>query len=157
MPYTPDATDVAAPTDTGIAATTAAAEFRAIKAYLATKLPKLTSGTYTPTLTNVANINTTGVFACQWMRVGDVVTVSGRIAIRATLLGVYTEVGISLPVASNFASAQQCGGAVISENAGGSTGGVSADLTNDRARIVSQNIADVASNNYALSFTYQVI
>jgi len=49
MPYTPDATDVAAPPDTGVLAATAAAEFRTIKAYLAEVLlaainTKVTSG-----------------------------------------------------------------------------------------------------------------
>ena len=35
MPYTPSATDVTNPTDTGIKASTAPAEFRAVKTYLA--------------------------------------------------------------------------------------------------------------------------
>lgn len=34
MPYTPDATDVAQPTDSGVKAATAAAEFREIKRYM---------------------------------------------------------------------------------------------------------------------------
>jgi hypothetical protein len=34
MPYTPDATDVAQPANTGVAASTAAAEFRALKTYI---------------------------------------------------------------------------------------------------------------------------
>lgn len=38
MSYTPDATDTAAPADAGVLAATAAAEFRAIKAYMASVL-----------------------------------------------------------------------------------------------------------------------
>ncbi len=49
MPYTPDATNVAQPTDSGVLAATAAAEFREIKTYMASVLlagiaSKVTSG-----------------------------------------------------------------------------------------------------------------
>ena len=38
MPYTPDPTDIAQPTDSGVKAATAAAEFRAIKSSMASTL-----------------------------------------------------------------------------------------------------------------------
>lgn len=50
MPYTPDATDTAQPADTGVLASTAAAEFRAIKVLLATKAPSTSPTLVTPAL-----------------------------------------------------------------------------------------------------------
>lgn len=50
MPYTPDATNTAQPADTGVLASTAAAEFRAIKVLLATKAPSTSPTLVTPAL-----------------------------------------------------------------------------------------------------------
>src|SRR5438552_1367658 len=37
------------------------------------------SGSYTPRLTNVANLSASTAYTCQWMRVGNTVTVSGKV------------------------------------------------------------------------------
>src|SRR5688500_4743620 len=39
-------------------------------------LPVLTSGTYTPTLTNTTNLDGSTAYECQYLRVGNTVTVS---------------------------------------------------------------------------------
>jgi hypothetical protein len=69
MSYIPDATDITNPTDTGIQAATAAAEFRAIKVLLATKAAIVGATLVTPvlgtpvsgTLTNCAGLPYAGV------------------------------------------------------------------------------------------------
>jgi hypothetical protein len=63
-------------------------------------LPVLASGTYTPTLSNTTNIAASAAFVCQYQRVGNVVTVSGRVNITPTAASVASELGISLPIAS---------------------------------------------------------
>ena len=65
------------------------------------------SGTYTPTLTNVTNISASDAFVCQWLRVGNIVTVSGKVNIDQTTPG-QIELGISLPVASDFVADENC-------------------------------------------------
>lgn len=57
------------------------------------------AGTYTPTLTAVANVSTSTPSVMQWLRVGNTVTVSGRVDVKATAVAL-TQIGISLPVAS---------------------------------------------------------
>jgi len=68
------------------------------------------SGTYTPTVAGLANVDVTTANECQYMRVGDVVTVSGRISIDATATGTLTRVSCSLPIASTFTDEWNLGG-----------------------------------------------
>ena len=77
-------------------------------------LDKVTdSGTYTPTYTHVANVDATTAYSCQYLRVGDEVTVSGRVDIDpTTAAGTQVQIGVSLPIASNFANSNECGGTI---------------------------------------------
>jgi hypothetical protein len=118
-------------------------------------IPTLASGTYTPTLTSVANVASSSASVCQFMRVGDVVTVSGKITIQATALLTSTQIGISLPVASAFANDFQCGGtgAPVGVN---SSGPIYADATNARAEF-NYISADMTSRAFHFSFTYRLV
>jgi hypothetical protein len=60
------------------------------------------SGTYTPTLTNGANVSSSTATACHYMRVGNVITVGGQLSITATAANTDTQVTMTLPVASTF-------------------------------------------------------
>ena len=111
------------------------------------------SGTYTPTLTNTTNIAASTAFASQYMRVGNVVTVSGRVTIDPTATGSIT-LGVSLPIASTFTANQQCCG--TSANAFGDAIQVIADSTNLRATFTG-TVADAGARLYAYNFTYQVL
>lgn len=94
------------------------------------------SGTYTPTITNGANVDSSSAQVCSWMRVGNVVAVSGRVDVDPTVAAsTLTAIGVSLPIASALAGSGQLGG-------GGVVGtnpfiplGVVADLANDRATL----------------------
>lgn len=68
------------------------------------------SGTYTPTITNGTNISATTAYKCQWMRVGNVVTVSGRIDIDITTTLLANSLNITLPINSNFTEFTSAGG-----------------------------------------------
>lgn len=77
----------------------------------------IASGTYTPTLANIANTTSRSAGVWQWMRVGNVVTVSGRItAATSASGGTGTSVSATLPIAlaGSFGSSSQIGGVVIS-------------------------------------------
>lgn len=79
-------------------------------------LPTLSHGTYTPTLTAVANIDALVAWPNQYLRVGNVVTVSGRVDIDATAASVLTEFTMTLPISSNFTSQEQGAGTAISSS-----------------------------------------
>jgi hypothetical protein len=120
---------------------------------LSITLGAITSGTYTPTLTNTTNIDASTAEAAQYMRVGNVVTVSGRVAIDATAAAA-TVMGVSLPIASNFANLRECGGIVGA--AGGPFGEIRADSTNDRATFA-YTATGTANTAYYFTFTYRII
>ena len=116
----------------------------------------LTSGTYTPTLTNTTNIDASTAYACQYLRVGNTVTVSGRVEVDATVGTTSTDLGMSLPIASNFTAAEQLGGTGVVPSLASTCAAIFADTTNDRAtlRFVS---TDTANRGFWFTFTYRVL
>lgn len=114
------------------------------------------SGTYTPTLTNTANISASTAYKSQWMRVGNVVTVSGKVDITGTITLTSTTLGISLPVASNLANEQDLAGTAFCPTVAGNGAAILADGTNDRATLKFV-VTGVAADSYFYTFTYEVI
>jgi hypothetical protein len=71
------------------------------------------SGTYTPTLTNTTNVSSSTANVCQYMRVGNVLTVSGSVFI-TPVSAAFVEFRVSLPVASSFTASSQLAGTGLS-------------------------------------------
>jgi len=116
----------------------------------------LTSGTYTPTLTDIANIDSSTSNVAQWLRVGTTINVAGLLAIDTTAAITSTRLGISLPVASNITSSIQCGGVAAYTDQAGQVAGIFGDAANDRAEM---KFVSAATNNrnWHYIFTYQVL
>jgi len=116
------------------------------------------SGTYTPTLTGITNVTSSTAYVCQYMRVGNVVTVSGKIEVTPTINNAQTTIGISLPIASNFSSSEQCGGSshTVANTTAGHGAAIYADATNDRAEM-DYFETHGASDTFSFSFTYKII
>lgn len=116
----------------------------------------LASGTYTPTLTGVTNVSSSTPRQATYMRVGNTVTVAGQMDITPTGAGAVT-IGISLPIASSFTTAYQCGGTGHCSTAlTGHGGGIIADATNDRAEF-SYLDAVGSTDTFSYTFTYQIL
>lgn len=117
----------------------------------------IASGTYTPTITLVTNVTSTGAAeVCQWMRVGNVVTVSGRVsAIQPTATGFVT-IAISLPIASNLSSAQQAAGVAAPDTSSASAATLRGDTANDRISWT-YNATATSTGNFTFTFTYLVL
>jgi len=81
-------------------------------AQLSTDL-NIVNGTYTPTPTNVTNVAASTVYLTTYTRIGNHVIVSGKIDIDPTASGAATVLRLSLPIASNFTTAEDAGGAVF--------------------------------------------
>jgi len=119
----------------------------------------LASGTYTPTLTLGLNLMASTPSPCQWMRVGNVVTVSGLVTIDPASASIFSSLYISLPVASNFTANDQCAGAGSGLGfiaAGLPCAGILADTAGDRAEFVVVPPTAV-NHSYAFTFTYQIL
>lgn len=94
-------------------------------------------GTWTPTLTNVANAATLTQYAGQYTRIGSIVTFSVMVGVDPTSAATLTQFGVSLPVASDFASVIQAAGSgaclAISTNTNPAV--IQGDATNNRLQV----------------------
>jgi len=128
-----------------------------LQAQITVIAPGPPSGTYTPTLFNGANISGSVASVWQWMRVGNTVTASGRLDISTTVAGgTLSTIGMSLPVASNFATPANLAGAGGMGYTPYVTALVIGDSVNDRAS-VNFHSPNTAATAGLFTFTYTVI
>lgn len=116
----------------------------------------ITSDTYQPTITNTTNIDASTTATCNYMRVGNVVTVSGAISVDPTADGgTPTEARITLPIASNFSGAENCVG-FLHNAAHTEFGLVAGNAAADLAALtwLSQSTTD---HTIYFHFTYRII
>ena len=118
----------------------------------------IASGTYSPSFTLVTNATSASAsITFQWMRVGNVCTVSGRMFVDPTAANTLTQVGFSLPIASALSDAEHCSGtAVRVATLVELSGYVIGDPANVRAELDFYNDADTASSSWAIHFTYLI-
>ncbi len=129
--------------------------FSNLKDVLASKF----SGTFTPDLTLVANIDDATIFDVQYSRNDNVVTVSGMAQIDPTVAGTDCELGISLLIPSAFTTAWQCVGTASAKDGTGGpnqSGLIRADVPNARASLVF-NPTDANAQFWSFIFSYLVL
>lgn len=119
-------------------------------------------GTYTPTLTAIANVAaSTANGNVNTLRIGNCMFVAGTLDIDPTSASVVTTLGISLPVSSNLSSLTQLAGGALRSSAGGGftilSAVITGDATNDRAQISYLNDTDVANRTWSFWFMYPII
>lgn len=127
----------------------------ALHIHSTTGISDVTSGTYTPTLTNTTNIDSSTASACQYLRVGNTVLVSGKVSVDPTATAA-SALGISLPIASNFGATEQCAGSASSDSVASESAAIRADATNDRAEMAWVTTS-TASADYYFTFAYRII
>ena len=115
------------------------------------------SGVYTPTLYNTANVAASTAYPLTYSRNGNAVTVAGVVTLDPTAAApTATQLGVSLPIASNFADGGNAGGSGLSANAQSETYAIYSDATNDR--VVLDGLArDAANHAVWINFTYLII
>lgn len=110
----------------------------------------IASGTYTPTITGVANYLSSTSDVATYIRVGNVVTVSGSLSV--TPLGVGTLVfRFNLPIASNFTLSTEVTGSAQDENIYDITS-IAAHVSTDQALI---QCSASNTDNRLFSYIYQ--
>jgi hypothetical protein len=114
----------------------------------------ITSGTYTPSWSGLANVDSVTAFSCQYMRVGDTVTVSGWVTINATVDNTSTTLSFSLPINSNTTSVNYLNGTGVAQG-GGAAACLSGYGSNFGEFAVYPSV-DTAIN-YSFHFTYRII
>lgn len=119
----------------------------------------LASGTYVMTTTNVANISSSAGNICQWMRVGNVVTVSGALTFTPTSGGVSTQLRISLPIPSDLTFFEQASGVLVYVASAGvppPAARIVGDASANEALMTTTSDAGGGIRNAAFTFTYLV-
>jgi hypothetical protein len=110
-------------------------------------------GAYTPTLTGITNVAAATAYECQYSRVGNMITVSGRFDLDPTTTSVATTMDITLPVSSTLALPQYCCG--TASNALGGAGLIVGNTANNKAQF--QVTPPTASNHgYSFILMYRV-
>lgn len=116
----------------------------------------LAAGTYTPSSTNVASIDSSTPSVANYLRISNIVTVSGQVTLQTNDTA-DAELLLTLPVASNFAAAANCSGVGHWIGPSGVTQGafkVIADATNDKARLLFYPAGTSAYDSITLTYTY---
>lgn len=114
------------------------------------------SGTYTPTLTNVTNVAASSSPTGFYTRVGDVVHVAVAFNVDPTAGSTLTELGVSLPIASNIGSVNHVHGTAVGLAVASLCGYFTGDVTNDRATFAFIN-ADTGNRTWKGVFMYRII
>lgn len=116
----------------------------------------ITSGVYTPTVTDNTNVDSAvTVTQAQYLRVGSVVTVSGRFTADPTLAA-STTFQVTLPVTSNLGAAEDLAGDAASGGVAGLVAEVTGEVTNNTAKVVWVAV-DLTSKSWSYTYTYRVI
>ncbi len=115
----------------------------------------ITVGTWTPTLTNVTNLAASTAYLSTYLRVSNVVIGFGRVDVDPTAAGA-AQLGISLPVASNFANAYECAGVAFAPAIAGQGAAILGDATNNRAEM-DWIAVDITNQPMYWIFGYRVI
>lgn len=114
------------------------------------------SGTYTPTLTNSTNVAASTAEKAIYLRVGNTVHVAGTLVVDPTTTLTLTQLGISLPIASNFGGSFDCAGVAAATAVAADSAGIVANVAGDRAQM--EWIAmDVTNHAFRYTFSYEVI
>jgi hypothetical protein len=117
------------------------------------------SGTYTPTMTAGDNTATVSVSAdrVMYLRVGNMVTLSGLVTVDPTAASTSTIFYASLPIASNFTDSGDALGTVTTNNTlVHGNGYVFADTSNDRLQFSMQWGTGTGSASVIFTAQYQI-
>jgi hypothetical protein len=124
----------------------------------------ITSGTYTPTVTNNANVASSIVDtnSFRYIRIGSQVFVSGVLDVAKTAAApTATSFLLTLPIASTFTNVEHAGGNMISSASSYATeevGIVVSGLGIDATKVLVSFFAAITNNrSYGINFSYTVI
>ena len=117
---------------------------------------RFSSGVYTPTLTNGANVAASTAYQCQWMRIDSVVTVSGKFDLDPTTADTQTVLYISLPITSAIAATENAGGLTFAFSgiADDSPGHIRGDAGSSRVQVA---VYPGSDTNQGVSFIFQYL
>ena len=120
--------------------------------------PIIESGTYTPTITDSLNIDSTVLYGAHYTRINNIVTVSIMTTVDFSVGGSLSIIGLTIPVASDFTNQNDVVGSAISDleqNGSNRAGRCVADIGDNKVYL---RITHSGSGNHyvAINFTYEI-
>jgi hypothetical protein len=118
----------------------------------------IASGTWTPTLTNSTNISASTPKEGKWIRVGNVVHCAVQLDIDPTSASAFSQIRISLPIASNMTASTDLSG-TATPSAGPANvmvGGCVGDSATDTCVMTFYCGADATNVSWVATFSYEV-
>lgn len=113
-------------------------------------------GVYTPTLTNVANLDASTAFQLFYVRLGDGVLVGGKVEVNPTTTATATRLDLSLPIPSALVTDEDLSGVAFAANIAGQGAAIHANITGDLASM--RWIAGDTSNQaMTILFLYRIL
>lgn len=113
------------------------------------------SGDYIPTITPVLNTASVNPHITQWLKIGNKIYVSGILEAQLISGSINTAFAVSLPIASNFTSIDDCSGSSKSSQTSGGFM-VYADVTYNVATFECNDIPSTSNILWAFSFMYTI-
>lgn len=110
-------------------------------------------GTYLPTLTSVTNIASSTPATSQFVKIGQMVLVSGRVSVDPTATGT-TQLGISLPFPRTFVATNDCAGTAVTPDIVSESAAIMGDIANGRAEMT-WKASSLASRDMYYIFLYK--
>jgi hypothetical protein len=119
------------------------------------KIGDYTYGTYTPTVTNQTNVNTATGQPSRWMRIGNIVFVSGHVNIKATAPATLTAALVTPPIPSTLAT-DDLSGTFAAAGGLNIAGSVQEAVSPTNKAIFSYTALDTNADDYYFNFAYVV-
>jgi hypothetical protein len=121
-------------------------------------VPTLTSNFRTPTATNDANVDASTTQEERYMRIGDIVFVSGTVQVDATASNTTTTLFLDFPIASSITDQTMASGLITAQTTTGTVGVgyIIASVANDNA-ILNLTPSGTGNITYSYSYSYRVI
>lgn len=115
----------------------------------------LVSGVYTPTITNGANVASSGATECQYLRVGDTVSVSGSFSVDPTLDATVTKIEMTLPFAATLTSTAHLAGTMATNTTTVDYGPIYGNTSSNQAQF-DWTTHNTSSHAVYFHFTYKI-
>lgn len=112
------------------------------------------TGTYTPTATGLSNVTSASPNQANYVKNGNIVTVTGTMGIQPTLAVTFTSLKITLPFPSTFVSTLEASGVAVSGI--GTAGNIYAGSGVD---VVTIQFTPATTSNlfWGYSFSYEIV
>lgn len=115
-------------------------------------------GTYTPTWTLVSNlVANPDTYICNYVRVKNMVTVTGRVDIDPVSINTLTVASVSIPFELEFVAETDASGVAGMRAGAAYSGAMYAMAGQDQVRISFQTMTEVGRRAWDFSFTYRIV